>query len=403
MRPLVVRHPLLLLAAMLWATSSMATGVRQLRITLLAGECEPLGQRTPSSETPLRLAAVFEDLTRAPGGAAHVEQVSLRTPDFEAIELKRVDCPLPEPIEVTPGSYTCGYARVGVTSAPLPPGRYTIPGAGLVFEVVGGPPAPCPSEEAYRVLADKRREARERRAALERERLRRARLREEEERNRRPPVPSDAHWEDRRSKWGLVTSAGVVGSTSTYSSSENDQHSAFVGGLASFGVRHFTRFDSRSPLSELSERSDNTVEELVWCAPVLCWVAGMLLMPGQAVIGNEHGLDLRVGVGRDYRRDSTGTALSLALRPIAHVSRGSRFSTASTVGTLLPELGVLLSSGAEDALFIRWHVLPIDLRLGRHVALSWDGVTVGPLISFDGPTFYTVGTALTLQGLAISE
>lgn len=139
MRPLVVRHPLLLLAAMLWATSSMATGVRQLRITLLAGECEPLGQRTPSSETPLRLAAVFEDLTRAPGGAAHVEQVSLRTPDFEAIELKRVDCPLPEPIEVTPGSYTCGYARVGVTSAPLPPGRYTIPGAGLVFEVVGGP------------------------------------------------------------------------------------------------------------------------------------------------------------------------------------------------------------------------------------------------------------------------
>lgn len=156
-------------------------------------------------------------------------------------------------------------------------------------------------------------------------------------------------------------------------------------------------------MSEWTEREDNTIEGMVWCAPVLCWIAGALFMPMQAVLGNEHGLDLRVGLGRDFRPDDASTAVTLALRPIAYVSRGSRFSTASTLGTILPEFGVQLSSDADDALFLHWHILPIETRLGRHLALSWEGVTVGPLISVDGPTWFSFGTGLTLQALSISD
>ncbi|MEZ4446114.1 MAG: hypothetical protein R3B72_43965 [Polyangiaceae bacterium] len=423
-----------------------ATGIRRSLIEPLGEGCTPWGDRPWPSARRLRLSLAYSDLVQAPGGPANVTQSPMTAVDVEHILLTREGCTAPELVTLVPESASCKEVTVAVADRPLPPGRYTVqtPSGSLVVEVVGGAPGPCPDEAESRARLD---ELRRRDEERERERLRQLQLQEQEHRRERAarlealrracipprqfnpldescrvpapsprpgPAPSpprdvgfwdDPEWQDHRGDWGFIASAGAAAQVAvTELATGPDRDRGFVGGSLSVGFRHFRPFARRGLLELALESEDTTVEGMVWCAPVLCGVLGLPFMPLQAAVGNDHGLDLRAAIGRDFRAGPDGAALSLSLHPVLQVSRGSRFSTTSTAGTLLPEVGIQLATGADRAMFLRWHLMAFDLRLGRHLALAWDGAGPSIFVPFDGSAAWlSLGTGLRIQALAISE
>lgn len=111
------------------------------------------------------------------------------------------------------------------------------------------------------------------------------------------------------------------------------------------------------------------------CAPVLCGLAGIILLPGKAIPGDEFGVDIRARLVFGAQ-----PGVELAVRPIARYTGLWPIRTASFLGAILPEVGV--ASGAGSRWSLTWYPLPLELLLGARNRVKLD-VGVGFQRTFD--------------------
>ncbi len=164
---------------------------------------------------------------------------------------------------------------------------------------------------------------------------------------------------------------------------------SFVGSEVRIGFRRTHDYSARG------------TEGLRWCMPVAACMLLGIFAPASSWVGNEHGLDLVVGLGQQFdpRGDSVGG--SIALRPILRVAAHNRFRSQSWVGSLLPEVGLRFADSREPDLFLGWSIYPVDIRLGRNLAVGFDGPVISPSFPLDGtPMRFWIGTGLSLSVLA---
>jgi hypothetical protein len=413
---------------------------------LVDAQCRELkGARWPAG-AHLRLAGQCV----AHGGGF---EESLRIPkpiDFVNIEVRRDGCAVPEPIEFEAAARKCAGQSVAVANDLLGPGTYRIHAwKSFTFRIPGKPGA-CPSEEEHQDWLRRRKVERQRLEKLADERRRELERLAVEELRREctppfrwspesgcrpapapapapapvlivasPPAPATApaspaapapappslpasgfwsspNWRDDRATWGWKLSMGATANTSRHST-EADFQRGWVGGTLAGGFRHFGRYDGE-PLIGGTDHHDG----MRWCMPVLCFIGGLLVAPKSSFLGNELGLDVRVHLGRDFLPGSDELGAGVSLRPILRTSPDSRFATGTLVGTWLPEVGVRFPIEGPTELVLGWGFFPIDFRIGRYLALSWDGPVVGPIIPLDGgPVRTSVGTGLTVDLLGV--
>lgn len=171
------------------------------------------------------------------------------------------------------------------------------------------------------------------------------------------------------------------------SASEN---SWLAGGTFSVGLLHY----------EHVRRSSWSIEGFKWCASVAgCGGLGMLFMPPDSVLGNELGLDLRVGVGQEMQQGApTTTSTSIGVRPVFRYSGRGRVRTGTLVGSLLPEWGYRHSQQSGWDTHLYWWLVPVDILASRHMAVSWDGLGIGMSIPLNGEKVaFAMTSNLSLQ------
>ena len=191
------------------------------------------------------------------------------------------------------------------------------------------------------------------------------------------PDPVERTFDDasERSPWRWMASAGP--------SIAVDAGSALVapGGILRLGLHRLGEF--RSATLDGDER-----EATVWCAPVLCGLAGIAVVPWSGFVGNEWGVDPGVAI---YATDGR-TTIDLSVDLVATVARESRWQTSSFLGLLLPEVAVELGEATSPR--IGWQIYPIAVRFGRW-AVAWDGATVG--VAWRDTAALDLRTSLTLR------
>jgi hypothetical protein len=127
---------------------------------------------------------------------------------------------------------------------------------------------------------------------------------------------------------------------------------------------------------------------------------GAIFMPKSAFLGNDFGLDVEARL----LGDGGSLGWSVGMLPLMRVSRGSRARVNTFLGMLLPGTGVRKARGGPTELYFSWNIYPIDVRLGRYTALSWDGPRFGPSIPVDGSEVtLRLSSAITLSWLSISD
>jgi len=451
------RAPLALLmacASLALASEANGTCMRRCEARLVDASCNAKPGNPWPAGLPLRVWTLCTDFCSAPGGPVNRREHGPSAEELAGIEVWRKGCSAPEPLRWTVTEQACGQATLALADRSVGPGTYEIRRVSEIGEVVvlGAKEADCPSEEAYRdrlaqeQLERERQEQRERLEAEEQgreqqERLRRewqARIAEQQRQCRppngwnawkraclappppasaAPPAPparsspapgfwEDGDWEDGRDEWGWTLSLGATARLLRRDRDDNAEEKirrGLVGGTIAAGFRHFSDYRGESML-EAGLGGDSTVQGLVWCAPVGCGIGGLLIMPLEAFVGNEHGLDVRGHFARDYREETDGFTGGVSFRPILRVSRDSRFSTGTFFGGLLPEVGLQFPTDQATELFFSWSYFPIDLRIGHYLALSWDGVTVGPTVPLDGDgVWVSIGTGLSFNLLSVSD
>ena len=438
---------LVVLACVALAGDASATCMERCTIQPVDASCQPWPDKPWPGARPLRVALSCFVSCSAPGGPTSTSESGWDAAYIDGLEVWRDGCAAPEPIELARVEPSCGKSSVVVANGALASGTYQLRGGGTMVPLIvaGAPPGPCPHEEAYRERLEKERLEQERLVRERQDQIRREQQARDEERRRqclppnqwsqvgsyckvppphseqppdKAPAPDEApapvvtsfwddgDWKDDRDAWGFSASLGAWAWAQARSGDDGSDESSKrgqVGGLVAAGFRHFAVYRGQSIL-EGAFGGDTTVDGLVWCAPVGCGVIGLFLMPADALVGNEHGLDLRASFSRDYREGADGFIAGVALHPFARVSRDSRFSTGTFFGVILPEVGLQFPVDTDPEMFFHWFSFPIDLRVGRYLALSWDGLGTGPVIPLDGSRVgLSVGTGLSFNLLAVSD
>ncbi|HEY5920215.1 MAG TPA: hypothetical protein VIV11_01035 [Kofleriaceae bacterium] len=179
----------------------------------------------------------------------------------------------------------------------------------------------------------------------------------------------------------LELAVGGVGSVDTATTDLG------AGVRASFGYHRVREFDDRNIDDAHRPRG-------AWCAPLLlCGGGGITAMPISAVVGNERGVD--VVFERTWIAGDAVTRISA--RPVFRVARESHFRTASFVGAIAPEVGVVVRGGTYDGVFLRWSPYPVDYRFTRRFAVSLTPVELA--VAFGGDVAWTLSSSLALVGV----
>ncbi len=213
---------------------------------------------------------------------------------------------------------------------------------------------------------------------------------------------NDGAWKDGRGDWGWELSAGTsVGFLTRSNPDGTDEQRWLYGGTVGLSFRAARSFHQGSFVSSFT-RVDTP--GLVWCAPVGCGIVGLFFMPSSSFAGNEFGVDLRGGLLREDAEAGDRFVGRIGLRPTLRVARDSRARTASLLGAVLPELGLLLGVDRSPQVYLSFAAYPIDGRLGRYLAIAWDGPVLGPVIPVDGSgTFLQVSTGLSVSLLGLNN
>ena len=404
----------------LWLGVATAQAQCRQRCTtrLVDDDCEPHGDQFEPHES-VRVAVACEEICTAVDGTIRSRTLRGGTPEDGLLHrLRRFGCRVDASVDIGDHGETCGDAAVYTVDLPAS-GRYRLgrhelvvrgsrsevapssdePFRGVPSDGFGGRcPALTPEERAdvERILTERRaaaaRRAAERRAAKERAEITAC----EGPDGARPPHCKRENtfwdvgdWEDHvRRGWSWESSGGGASSVYVVDQGRRTLLEGFVGSELRLGFRNVSAY----------QRGSWGLDGARWCAPALgCLVP--IVMPTSAFVGNEHGLDVVGSIGRLYSSSSSYLSGSVGLRPLLRVSDG-RLRSQSWIGSMLPEVGIRFAAEGRPDFYARWHAYPIDVRLGQHLALSWDGPVVGVSIPSDGSTVaMSLGSGISVAGL----
>lgn len=177
-------------------------------------------------------------------------------------------------------------------------------------------------------------------------------------------VARKLRWDDRTGTTWEIGGAPTL--TRIIDRREPTDGGTHLGGTAMIGVH---RMLLRSPRHE---SLFGAIEATRWCVPVACFGVGIFFSPRDLMLGNELGVDLRVGGGADLVR--------AAVRPVLRYAVG-RFRTPSYLGFVVPEVGVARMFAAERTfLAVTWPVFPVDVRVNEALAIGIEPFRAGMLV-----------------------
>jgi hypothetical protein len=396
---------LLALIAPCWP--AYATGYGGCTARLVDDECQPHSGVYDEGDT-MRVATVCELTTEA--GKPSPKRIYEPSPaELERMLLERSGCKYPVEVQLRKTDEHCGAAVVYEVELEEP-GRYTFfrqrltvgepdlegqPGSdesfgGLPDDGFGGACPEPPAEIVAQLQAKREAERMQREiAALPPQCLGVAPWTHPE------CLPKTmTEWEvtdwDARKGWSVELAASPVVRSVLGVGPEG----SFAGAEFRFGFRRTDRYSSHSIIGDGSEG-------LRWCMPLVACALVGLFAPTSSWVSNDYGLDLVAGLGRQFDAGGETLAGSIAFRPILRVAAENRFRSQSWIGSLLPEVGLRFADSREAEVFFGWSIYPVDLRLGRNLALGWDGPVIAPSFPLDGaPMRLWVGTGLSLTVLA---
>ncbi len=205
-------------------------------------------------------------------------------------------------------------------------------------------------------------------------------------------------WDDREGGW--TTEIAVGNGIGAFGGRDPHDHDARLGGVVfdttiRLGVHRVRPFRGRSVLGLRAS-------ELSGCMPiVMCGgPIGALVGPASGFLGNELGVDLAAHVLHGVSGDAPGLGFAFGVRPTFRVARDSRFRTASTLGSLMPEIGLAFLEGRARQVYVELDLYPIAWTVTRELALEWNVLRERLGVPLDGaPVTVTIGTSVSLVWL----